>query len=133
MNTRRYIIASICVFVFVFVFEFIVHAILLMGVYEETAHLWRPQGGIYMLFMTLSQLSFAFVMAFIFTRHFENKGIKEGVRFGLYMGLLLATPEIGTYCYMPIPLYLTIAWVLAAIGKGVGSGIVLSRVYRSSQ
>jgi len=130
MNTKRFLLASIVAFIFVFIYEFAFHGMLLKGLYEQTAHLWRLEGEHKMQFILLSQLGFALMMGFIFTLKYEGKGIGEGVRFGLLMGLLVGAIELGTYCYMPIPLALTLAWVAGAILKGVGTGIVLSLVYR---
>ena len=78
----------------------------------------------------MSQLGFSAVLAYIFTLHYEGKGIGEGVRFGLYIGMLLGSIEIGKYGYMPIPMVLMLSWVLAALLIGLGSGVVLSLVYK---
>ena len=130
MNMKRFIFSAIAILVFVFLFEFLVHGVLLQGIYMETAHLWRTQEESPMIFMFLSQLGFSLMAAFIFTRHFEAKGMGEGVRYGLMIGLLLGSIQVGTYCYMPIPGMLTAAWVLAALVKGLGSGVIASLVYR---
>jgi len=130
MNTKRYILSAIAVFVAVFLFDFLVHGMLLKDLYTQTASLWRPEAEHKMIFMFMSQLAFAVILTFIFTRNYEDKGLGEGLRFGLYMGLLLATIDLGTYCYMPIPLALTLSWVAASIGRGIIAGIVLSLVYK---
>lgn len=130
MNKKRYVISLFVVFVFVALYEFLAHGVLLMGLYEQTAALWRPQEESNMVFMFLSQLGFAAVFAYIFTLHYEDRGVGEGVRFGLYIGILLGTIEIGTYCYMPIPMVLMLSWVLVSLLKGLGSGVVVALVYR---
>ena len=130
MNTKRYVISLLVVFVFVFLYEFLVHWFLLKEIYTQTAQLWRPEEEMNMFFMFMSQLSFSAVIAYIFTLHYEGKGIGEGIRFGLCMGLLLGSIDIATYSYMPIPMVLTLSWVLASLLKGLGSGVVLSLVYK---
>jgi len=130
MNTKRFLIASIAVFGFVFVFEFLVHGLGLKSMYENTAHMWRSEADFKMIFMLLSQLGFSVMTAFIFTRNYEDKGMGEGVRFGLAIGLLLAVLEVGKYGYMPIPFALVLAWMAAALLKGVGSGVILSWTYK---
>ncbi len=120
----------IAVFVIVSAFEYLVHGVLLQGLYEQTAEFWRSQEESKFIFLLISQIWFAAVVVCIFTCKYEGKGIGEGARFGLYIGLLLGSIEIGTYCYMPIPLILTLTWVIALILKGVGSGIVLSLTYK---
>lgn len=131
MNTKRCLISVVAVFAFVALYEWLVHGVLLMGMYEQTADIWRPKGEENMAFIFLSQILFSVMIAFIFTRNYEGKGIGEGVRFGSYMGLLLASIQVGTYCYLPIPLALTLAWVVAEVLKGIGSGVVLSFTYKN--
>lgn len=133
MNVKRYVISVIAVFVFVFAYEFLVHGYLLKCIYEQTAELWRSHEEHKMIFILLSYICFAAVAAYIFTCNYEGKGIGEGARFGLYIGLLLGSVEIGTYSYLPISLILMVSWVAAAILKGVGSGIVLSLTYKKRE
>ena len=132
MNIKRFVMAAVAAFVFVFAFEFVLHGILLKSIYEATSNLWRPMGSgtKYSLFMLMSQAGYSAVAAFIFTRHYEARGIGEGVRFGLYIGLLLASLEVGTYCYLPIPVKLTIAWVVGGLLKGLGTGTAVALVYK---
>ncbi len=46
------------------------------------------------------------------------------------VGVLLGTIEIGKYSYMPVPMMLMLSWVLAALLIGLGSGVILSLVYK---
>jgi len=130
MNKKRYVISSFVVFVFVFLYEFLVHGFLLKDIYMQTAQLWRSEEEYKMIFTLISQLGFSAVLAYIFTLHYEGKGIGEGIRFGLYIGMLLGSIEIGTYSYMPIPMVLMLSWVLVSLLKGLGTGVVLSLVYK---
>jgi len=130
MNIKKLIIPIIAVFVFIFGYEYVVHGVLLKGAYEETAQLWRTAGEYKMLYMLISQISFAVIVAYIFTLKHENKGIGEGIRYGLYIGLILGSVQIATYSYMPISLTLMMSWVVVSILKGVGSGIVLALTYK---
>ena len=130
MNKQRYLISVLVVFVFVALYDFLVHGFVLKGIYDQTKELWRPEKEYKMLVMSLSELCFSAVIAYIFTLHYEGKGVGEGVRFGLYIGLLLGAIEIGKYSYMPIPMVLMLSWVLAALLTGLGSGVILSLVYK---
>jgi len=131
MIGKKYGLALLAVFVFVFIFDFLVHGLLLKDAYAQTAHLWRPEGEQKMLFMFLAQLGYSAVLGFIFTRNFENKGLGEGLRFGLLMGFFMGSVQIGTYGYMPLPLYLPLLWMASEILKGTFAGLVLSLVYRN--
>ena len=131
MNVQRFVISSIVVFIFVFVFEFIYHGVLLKGMYDATSEIWRPEEEHQMIYLFASQLWFAFMAVLLFTRNYEAKGIGEGLRFGILIGLVLGSVQLATYCYLPMPLTLTIGWIVGSFLKGTGSGVVASLVYRS--
>jgi len=130
MNTKRFLVSWAAVFAFVFFYEYLLHGQLLVGMYEQTAHLWRSAEDSKMEFIFISQILFAALVTFLFTRNYENKGVKEGLRFGFYLGLLLGVIEIGKYCYMPIPGNLVLSWMVGVIVEGIGAGVVVSLVYR---
>jgi hypothetical protein len=130
MNSKKFGLAALAAFGFVFAFEFVVHGVLLKGMYVETAHLWRTEEDSKMLFITMGQIVFALVAAFFFTKICDTEFFKNnGLRYGLMLGLILASPTIAAYCYMPVPLALWMSWVGAETLKGLGAGIVITFVY----
>ena len=42
MNNKRWLQASVAVAVVLFVLEFIIHGLLLQGIYQQTTAVWRP-------------------------------------------------------------------------------------------
>ncbi len=130
MNIKRYCFSFVAVFAFIFLSDYLCHEFFLAELYEKTSELWRAKDEHIMIFIWLGELGFAAVVAFIFTRHYEDKGVMEGLRYGLYIGLLLAVLKIGTYGYMPIPLVLTFSWMAISIVNGLGVGLVLALVYK---
>jgi len=131
MNVRRYILAVAGVFAFVLGFDMIFHGQILLGLYEQTASLWRPESDHNMAFMIAEWVVFSAVVVFIFSnKPGDNKGVKEGAFFGLMIGLLIGSIQIGTYCYMPIPMALTVGWVVGSVFKGIGAGVVASLLYK---
>ena len=130
MNMKKYIIAVLGVFAFIFAFDFIVHGKLLADAYMQTAQLWRPTGTTLMEYMLLGQLAIAAAFVYLFTKNYENIGIEEGVRFGTYVGLLLAATQIGTHSYMPIPMSLMVSWVIGSLVMSIGCGVVASLLYK---
>ena len=129
MDVRRFIVGSVVAFIFVSAFEFLFHGLILAGTYQATAELWRPEGEHKLPFLIVSQLLFAIAAVFFFTRNYQGRGIGEGVRFGLYVGLILASVKLAD-CYLPIPGGLLVAWLTADLLKGLGTGIVASLIYR---
>ena len=130
MNTKRYVSASICVFLFIFIYEWIFHGVFLKDAYLATAALWRPRGESIMSVMFLAQILFAFVFGFIFIKGFENKGLGEGFRYGLLIGLLFTPGHLMFYAVQPLPLNLVAAWIVGGIIESILAGLIVAGVYR---
>ena len=133
MNSKMFAQAALAAFVFVFVFEFVVHGVLLKGMYLETAHLWRSEADSKMQFILMGQIVFSGVTAFLFTKICDTDFFKDNrLRYGLLLGLVLASPTIASYSYMPVPFALWLSWVGAETVKGLGAGIAIAIVYKSN-
>lgn len=132
MNTARYLLASIAVFIFIFVFEWIFHGMFLEGIYMATANLWRTEEAMQELFyiMIVGQLLLALMFCFIFTRGYENRGIGEGVRYGLYVGLLFAGPTLVMYAVAPYPINMVLYWIIGAIIEFILAGVITAALYK---
>ena len=132
MNVSRFIIAVVVVFVFTAAYDFFVHGVLLADTYKSLANLWRPEAEMQALMplMFVAQLLLATVFTFIFTRNYEGSGVGEGLRYGLYAGLLLGAPQVASYVWMPVPVSLTAIWVGGMVVWGILAGIVVSLVYK---
>ena len=133
MDTKKYLLTALAAFGFVFIFEFVVHGVLLKDMYVETAHLWRTEEESKMQFITLGQIVYALATAFLFTKICDTEYFKNnGLRYGLLLGILMASPTIASYCYMPVPLALWLSWVATELVKGLGTGIVIALIYSSA-
>lgn len=130
MNMKRFMLAFVVTFAFVFLFEGLWHGVMMVPMYEATSEVWRPPAESSMAFLILGQLLYALLISYVFTRNYEAGGIAEGLRFGLLMGLLVASIQVGTYSYLPIPVSITLLWVLAEVIKGLGAGAILALVYK---
>lgn len=130
LNVKKYALASIAALVFIMGFDYVVHGVLLKGTYEATQHLWRKEADMVCWAMIGGKVLLAFTTAFVFTRGYEGKGIGEGVRFGLLIGLLFAPGHLIMYAVQPLPAQLVGTWIVAGIAEMVGIGIVLSKLYR---
>jgi len=129
MNMKRFVLAAIGAFVFVFIYEFLVHGFLMMSLYEQTADVWRPQEESNMLVMFLSQFLFAVALAFFYPIVGMDEDCKKALPFGIGLGLVMAMPQIGTYCYLPIPITISLLWALISFLKALGSSYIVSKIY----
>jgi len=130
-NSCRLGVTTLAVFVATFAFDWVYHGVLLKRAYEATAALWRPEAEMqeYFVYCLLMHLVQAFLLTWIFTRHYEGRGVPEGVRFGLAIGALIGVLHAGGYIYMPIPGALAIAWLIGGVMTGLVAGIVAALVY----
>ena len=131
MNMKKWIIASLVVFVTFELTNFLIHSFVLSGCYDVTASLWRPNMMEVMWLMTLSDLLFSFVFVYVFQKGYEGKGVLEGIRFGCVISLLMIIPGlINQYVVYPIPDSLLIRWLLTGIPQILICGMVAALIYK---
>ena len=134
MNIKKWILASLAVFVVYEALNFLIHSVILMGIYEATAELWRQDMNYTMWIMYNSDLVKAFIFVFIFIKGIENKGWKEGLRYGFWIGLYVSIGMgFGTYSWLPIPFSLAFQWFIYGVIQLVICGIVTALIYKSSK
>ncbi|OGS25307.1 MAG: hypothetical protein A2314_00835 [Elusimicrobia bacterium RIFOXYB2_FULL_50_12] len=132
MNIKRFVSASISVFLSFQVLDGIIHNFLLSSAYEALNTIWRPDmmEKIWIIFLTSFIFSFLFV--YIFIKGYEGKGIKEGIRYGILIGLLMNIAGIfNQYVVYPIPFSLAAQWFVYGTFEIVVCGIVASLIYRN--
>ena len=134
MNTKRWLLASVTVFVVIMALEFLIHGVLLAGTYQQTASLWRPQAEMQRLMWIfwVGYLVFALFFAFIYAKGYEKgkPGLGQGVRFGFYVGAMLSVMHsFGQYVILPIPLALSFYWFVAILVEFIAAGIAAGLVY----
>ena len=135
MNGKRLALSCIVVFIFIFLSDWLIHGKLLMGIYQETSTLWRPQDEMraMMPWMTAAQLLLSVVFCLIFVKGYENRGIAEGIRYGILMGLLFIPQNLITYAVQPLPGKLIGAWIAAGFIQAIIAGILVAALYKPKQ
>ncbi|OGB62520.1 MAG: hypothetical protein A2Y94_07450 [Caldithrix sp. RBG_13_44_9] len=133
MNTKKWVIASLVIFVVDQALSFLFHWVIMSGAYEATASLWRPMEEMnrMMWMMWVSGLVWAFLFVYIFAKGYEGKGIMEGVRFGLLVGVFFSLPmSLGTYASMPITGTIAIGWFIYGVIDITILGILAALLYK---
>jgi len=135
MNMKRWLYASAAAFVVLAVLEFVVNGVLLAGIYQQTASVWRPEAEMVSLswLFWLAYLVFAPVFTLIYSQGFESnkEGIGQGLRFGIYVGLLTAIPmNLIWYVVLPIPVSLAVYWAIAGMVEMIAMGIAVGLIYK---
>ncbi len=133
MNTKRWVFASLAIFILSQILEFIIHGLILSGAYEATAALWRPEQEMnsMMWMMWLSGLIIAFIFVYIFAKGYEGKGIMEGIRFGVLIGIFFSIPmSLGSFAMISMPGALAISWFIWGVIEYTLLGIVTALIYK---
>jgi hypothetical protein len=118
------------VFVTFEILELIVYGLILGSAFNSLT-VWRSDMSSKMWIMHLVMLIGSFFFAFVFSKGYENKGIMEGVRYGLYIGIWMSVGmAYGTYAMIAIPYSLALQWFIYGVIEYVIGGIVLALVFR---
>jgi hypothetical protein len=134
MNTKKFILASLAVFITGMILDFIVHGLILKGAYESLTSVWRADMNSFMWIMYVGSLLFSFLFVYIFSKGYEGKGMMEGVRFGFIIGLIMVfTSSFGQYSMYPIPFSLAIQWFIYGMVEFIILGIVAAVIYKPVQ
>ena len=133
---KKLILGFIAVYVAMNLTNMVIHMWLLNGIYhsEAVARIMRPEadGMIWIYFVTTLFSSFFFTL--IFSKGYEGKGISEGLRFGLYAGLMIAVPmAYDSYASYPLPYALALQWFCYGLAQYLLLGVVVAMVYGKKQ
>lgn len=137
MNKKRWVLASIIVAVVVTVLDWIFHGVLLQGTYQATATIWRPYTEMNTLtpYGWVATLFVSFVLVYIYHKGYEGKGspIGEGLRFGVWIGLLTGVPmAVWSYVTLPMPFTMAFYWFVIAMVNMLVAGAFIGGIYKET-
>ena len=113
------------------VLDGVVNFYILDSTYKSISHLLRPEGEGKLWLLPVTGLFLSFFFTYIFSKGYEGKGILEGVRYGLYIGLMVALPmSYGSYAMMPIPYALALQWFIYSTLEYIIAGVVLALIFK---
>ena len=135
MNKKRWVVASLAVFVVAMVLEYIFNNYCLKDVYLATAQFWRPEADMMKLmpYYWVALFVAAFFFTYIYIKGYEAKscGIGEGFRYGLIICLFVNLPIAAiVYATMPVPTKLPVEWFITGMGEYIILGIVAGLIYK---
>jgi hypothetical protein len=123
----------VVVFVVAQLVGFLGHAVWLEGTYQSLAAVFRPEAELnsMMWLMMAGSVVTLFLFCLIFTKGYEGKGIGEGVRYGLLIGLLYSTPmAVDQFVVYPITAELAAIWFITGVINFVILGAVFAAIYK---
>jgi len=130
--TKKFWMTFVVVFVAAEILDYLVYGLILGPSFKSLQSLWRPDMDSLMWIYHVITLVGSFFFTYIFTKGYEGKGVMEGIRYGLYIGIWLSIGEAyGTYAMVAVPYGLTLHWFLLGIVRYILMGVVVSLVYGS--
>jgi hypothetical protein len=135
MNVKRWLLASVVIFIFVSVFGYVVHEVMLAGLYQQTASVWRPKAEMdsMMWLLSLSSAVYTLAFTFIYAKGYEaaKPGLSQGLRFGLYVWVLTSVAfNLAWYALIPIPASLPVYWTIAGLIESLAIGAIAGFLYK---
>ena len=133
MKNKTFWIGYVVVFVVMQALGFVIHEVMMGDTYEKLATIFRPEAEMQsmMWIMMASSALMMLMFCYIFTRGHEGKGIVEGVRYGVLIGLLMAGPmAIDQYVIFPVPGNVAMIWLISGIASLTIAGAIFATIYK---
>lgn len=128
---KKVLMGGVAAFVVIVITDFLIHGVIMASAYEATKDLWRSDMMDLMWVSYVLALIYGFCLAWIFSKGYEKKGLMEGVRFGLAVGIMMgAGMGYGTYMMFNIPYSMAIQWFFYCAIQFVLVGVTFSFVFQ---
>ena len=110
----------------------LVNNVLMADLYAQHARVFRSPDDMRMTFGLGATLLGFFVFAYAYAKGYEGgAGAGEGLRYGVLVGLLLATFSVAwNYVVLPVSGALAAAWIVDVIAEMAIYGAVVGLVYK---
>jgi hypothetical protein len=130
MNKKLWI-GFVAVFVATQTFEGLANFTIFDPLYRAAPHIWRPIAEVKFWLLPVTGMFFSFFFVYIFSKGYEKKGVLEGVRYGIFVALMIALPSAyERYALMQIPYSLALQWFLFRSLECVIAGAILSGIFK---
>lgn len=135
MNWKRLWIAFLLVFVAYFATTWFIHSVILGGTYmkPDIQTLFRPEAEMSSFFWVriVTMLVFSFFFTFIFAKGCEQKGLMEGVRYGLVIAIFyFFVTNFEQFIIYSVPYFLVWYWIVAGLVQAVILGVIAALAYK---
>jgi hypothetical protein len=137
LNVKYWLYSSVVVFAILSVLAFLFRRIIALPPYAEVAPAPGEIQNIWVLrlWTFLARSIFSLVFAFIFTKGHEGKaGVGEGVRYGLWIGLLVFVPPFFlNLSATEISVWSNVLHCFVAVVQAIICGVAVNMVYTAGQ
>ena len=120
MNTKKFLVTAVVVFIVGFLLNFAIHAVLLHDDYSKLPNLLRTETDAqnHFQYIIVANVLYSLALAWIYAQGVTEKPwIGQGIRFGVAVWLMTAVPGYLTY-------YAVQPWPPEVIYKSIGFDLV---------
>ena len=129
---KKWIIATVAVFVSWQILDYVIHSVILMDTYGETSELWRPMEEMKMGLMLVVTLIAAGAFCAVYAWLIAPKDLMPGVWYGLIWGVGAGiSMGYGTYAVQPLPYILPLVWFLGTVVEAVVAGVIVALIVKA--
>lgn len=134
MDWKKFVIAAIVVLVALGVMDYIINVLILADAYEPlmgTTFRAEDEMNSRMWAMYVGEILFAFMFVWIYTYGIKGKGIMEGFRYGLYIGLLyIPVSSLGMWASIEISGWFVWMWMIFGMIEMLVLGLLAGAIYK---
>ncbi len=135
MNTKKFIIAFVVVFVVLEITNYIIYMGILGSAFMNDMYknVFRPEEEMNskMWLIWLMDLIWSYFFVFFFIKGYENKGWMEGLRFGAYMGIFfMLVISFQSYVMYPFEFGFALQMFIYGFIQALILGIITSLIYK---
>lgn len=138
MNTKKFFLAFFAVFAVLEITNYLVHGVILDSTYKDEMYrsVFRPEADMIskMWIGWVTDIIWSYFFVFLFVKGYENKGIGEGLRFGLYIGLFyVLVNSYGMYVVLPLQYSLVLQWFIYGLIQTLILGAITAAIYKPKE
>jgi hypothetical protein len=135
MNTKKFVIAFIVIFVILEITNYIIYEGILKSAITNDMYkaIFRPEEDMNskMWLMWVMDLVWSYFFAFFFVKGYENKGWMEGLRYGVYIGIFFSlVMSFTSYVVYPFDFGLTFQMFVYGFIQSIILGIAAALIYK---
>jgi hypothetical protein len=135
MNTKKFIIAFVVVFIILEITNYLIYVGILGSAFMNDMYknVFRTEEDMNskMWIMYLMDLIWSYFFVFFFVKGYENKGWMEGLRFGFYIGIFyMFVVSFQYYAMFPLEFGLVLQMFIYAFIQVIILGIVTALIYK---
>lgn len=136
MHNKTFWLGFLAIYIVYQILSYLTHNVLLAEHYALLSDVFRPPWELEEMssLLYVSSAIYLYLFCQIFTLVYRGKGVAEGMRFGLLLGLFLLVPfAIDSYVIYPITPAIAALWFITGVIGFVISGAIFAAIYRPSK